>query len=300
MPGHANQVKAMAVPLRQELSVEVIDRALGELAGAGLVVWYEVEGRPILEFPRFERHQKGLRKKREAESNLPSSKVQRAQRVTTSLRSSSGVGPEQVRSTPDLLRPSEVKSSEVKDGSIQPPVEFSGDTLGREGINPEKAEREQLHPALQQTWLLVEPLLLAPHWHDGPQAVVLAGGKRVELGLERLKVDDLLHRTDGDASKILWAVCHAREIFGWDDTERYTLYWFDVGENWSRIEGAYHKALTDSGYTEDVRVRSPPPKPEGAERRNERQQELHAQLEQLRKQEKPQEPQDGLTTPTSV
>ena len=80
-----------------EVSAEEVDRCLSELAEAGLLLWYEVEGRPIIEFPRFERHQKGLRKDREAESIFPSSKVQKAQQLTTLLRSRSGVTPEFAR-----------------------------------------------------------------------------------------------------------------------------------------------------------------------------------------------------------
>jgi len=103
MPGHPSQVKGMACPMRRELTEQVVDRALGELAAAGLVAWYEVDGRPILEFPGFDVNQKGLRKDREAESRLQPPTTVGAQQ----LRTYSG-------STPDPLPPSEVKVSQGK------------------------------------------------------------------------------------------------------------------------------------------------------------------------------------------
>ena len=123
MPGHPNQVKAIACPLREKITIDAIDRCLSELAAAKLVTWYEVEGRAVLEFPGFQKHQKGLRKNREAESNLPSPKVHKAKRLTTLLRSNSGPDPDQ-------LRLSEVKGSEVKGSEVK------GDaSRAREGLS---------------------------------------------------------------------------------------------------------------------------------------------------------------------
>lgn len=139
MPGHPGQVKAIAVPLRVDMTPESVDRALGELAAVGLVEWYKVGGRPWLQFPGFTRHQKGLRKNREADSTIPE-RTDLASAIETVLGHSgvdpedSGVGPAQVRSkseetsqvvtghqvrsgsgvTPEDSRLSKVKSSQVK------------------------------------------------------------------------------------------------------------------------------------------------------------------------------------------
>lgn len=107
MAGHPAQVKALAAPLRSEITPEVVDRCLEELAAAGLVLWYEVEGRPYLRFSGFEKNQQGMRKDREAESQVPSPHHPESQQVTTVLRTNSGP-------TPVEVRPSEVKGSEVK------------------------------------------------------------------------------------------------------------------------------------------------------------------------------------------
>lgn len=105
LPGHPAEVKGTAVPLRPELTVLVVDRCLCELADAGLVEWYQVEGRPCLQFPGFEGNQKGLRKDREAASRIPPPTADGAQKITSLVRDS-GSTPDQVRtssgSTPEL------------------------------------------------------------------------------------------------------------------------------------------------------------------------------------------------------
>jgi len=110
MTGHPGQIKGLVVPLRAELDPIGVDRALGELAAAGLVVWYEVEGKPYLCFPGFQKNQKGLRAEREAASAIP--EPAKGRPITTVLRR-----------TPELSGQSEV---EVK---------------GSEGKNPERATR---------------------------------------------------------------------------------------------------------------------------------------------------------------
>lgn len=114
MPGHPSEVRGTAVPLRRGLSDLQVDVCLEELAKAGLVEWYEVNGRPCLQFPGFQRHQKGLRKEREADSRIPSPKVQAAQRITTVLRTNSGPTPEDSGSTPAEVEVKVEVKGEVK------------------------------------------------------------------------------------------------------------------------------------------------------------------------------------------
>lgn len=108
MTGHPGEVKAIAVPLREEMTPEVVDVCLGELATAELVLWYEVAGKPVLWFRGFATHQKGLRADREAPSKLPAPQDPNSKRLTTLLRTNSG----QLRSTPAEVKGSEVKSSQ--------------------------------------------------------------------------------------------------------------------------------------------------------------------------------------------
>jgi hypothetical protein len=112
--GNPKGLKAIVCPLRDELSHQKITHLLRELGEADLVVWYEVNGAKFLEFPTFARHQRGMKRDREAVSRIPSSKVKAAQRLAEKLpepaeelRTSSGL-------TPDFIPPSEVKESEVK------------------------------------------------------------------------------------------------------------------------------------------------------------------------------------------
>lgn len=105
MSGNPELIKATTCPLRPEIDSGSIPDLLRSLAGTGLVRWYEVEGRSVLAFPGFERHQVGLRRDREAASRYP---AWDSKNGTDLLRTNSG-------STPDLLRtssrPSEVKVS---------------------------------------------------------------------------------------------------------------------------------------------------------------------------------------------
>lgn len=111
LTGHPGEVKAKVCPLRANMTLEVVDACLGELARAGLVLWYEVDGKPALWFKGFTPHQKGLRAEREAASRLPSQQDPNLKRLTTVLRTNSG----ELRTTP-----AEVKASEVKASQEQP------------------------------------------------------------------------------------------------------------------------------------------------------------------------------------
>lgn len=71
MPGNPRTVKAIACPLRDELPIKGVEAALGELAQAKLIQWYEADGLEVVAFPQFRRHQRGLKTDREAPSKLP-------------------------------------------------------------------------------------------------------------------------------------------------------------------------------------------------------------------------------------
>ena len=90
--GHPGELKAMVVPVREEMTVEVIDRCLAELADAELVLWYEVDGRPALWFKGFVGNQKNARLEREAVSKLPPQNHPALQRISTFVRPLSGNG----------------------------------------------------------------------------------------------------------------------------------------------------------------------------------------------------------------
>lgn len=56
-------IKGKCFPLRERLTVKDIDAALTGLAGIGCIALYEVDGRPYLCFPNWEKHQQ-IRNKR--------------------------------------------------------------------------------------------------------------------------------------------------------------------------------------------------------------------------------------------
>jgi hypothetical protein len=119
--GNPKGLKAIVCPLRDELSHQKITHLLKELDEADLLVWYEVNGLRFLEFPGFSRHQKGMKKDREATSKIPSSKVKSAQRVIAKvsddknvLRPNSGVDQDLVRLSKVKESKGELSTSEVK------------------------------------------------------------------------------------------------------------------------------------------------------------------------------------------
>lgn len=71
MAGTPRTVKAIACPLRDEMTVTAVESALSELATARLIIWYRSEGTELISYPNFRRHQKGLIVAREAPSKLP-------------------------------------------------------------------------------------------------------------------------------------------------------------------------------------------------------------------------------------
>lgn len=118
MTGNPSLIKAAACPLRPEIAVLRIPELLRELVRERLVIWYEVAGKQCLAFPGFERHQRGLRKRREAPSKIPSS-------TDSAACVLAGADPAQVRLFAGL-RPPEVEG-EVE---VEPEAEAERATAG--------------------------------------------------------------------------------------------------------------------------------------------------------------------------
>lgn len=106
MTGNPELVRAQVCPLRPELTTEKVATLLAELAAVELVIWYEVGARQCLTFPGFDRHQKGLRKEREATSRIPPADSANAKPVVYSRPT-----PEDSGRTPAQCNAMEVKGS---------------------------------------------------------------------------------------------------------------------------------------------------------------------------------------------
>lgn len=109
MPGSPRTVKGIVCPLREDITAAQIETALAELHKVGLIVWYAVEGKQYVEFPKFRDHQRGARFAREGVSRLPASSREDAVMV-----------PDHSGSTPGVLPLSEVKRSEEKVAPVAP------------------------------------------------------------------------------------------------------------------------------------------------------------------------------------
>ncbi len=133
LDGDPDVVKGTVCPLRSEITAELVGTCLAELDSVGLIMWYDVDGRQVVWFPKFQEHQKGMRRDRERTSRLPSHESQGAKsvRATTSvsLPTSSGKSREDDGKRPPKLR--EVKSREVK-GSAAAEVRSSWVAEGSE------------------------------------------------------------------------------------------------------------------------------------------------------------------------
>lgn len=108
--GAPKAIKAMACPLRDDVTAEHVAAALEELVAAELIVWYRVGQQHFVEFPGFVNHQRGARLDREAPSRIPPPDGEGVEQV----RTYSGVTPPSRGEVAAELPLSEVKRSEVK------------------------------------------------------------------------------------------------------------------------------------------------------------------------------------------
>src|SRR5512139_1836274 len=86
-------LRSMLFPRRTDITIEQMETYILEWAMCGLIVWYEAAGDLWIHFPSFDKHQPGLRKDREAHSEIPDPASGTAPIL---LQSKSGVSPEQV------------------------------------------------------------------------------------------------------------------------------------------------------------------------------------------------------------
>jgi hypothetical protein len=116
MPGSAKAVKGIVCPLREDVKVKAVERALQELAAMELVDWYEVDGKQVLSFPNFRRHQQGLKPEREAPSKLPPpppSTGSRSGPAPDESGTEEGVGPPKVSKGKESISEGEVSVAVV-------------------------------------------------------------------------------------------------------------------------------------------------------------------------------------------
>lgn len=80
-------VRSMLFPRRDDVTIERMRAYIQEWADIGLIIWYEAKDDWYIFFPAFDRHNSGIRKDREAPSNIPSPEL---------VQSNSGVTQEQL------------------------------------------------------------------------------------------------------------------------------------------------------------------------------------------------------------
>lgn len=133
--GSPRALRSIVCPMRDDVSVADIEAAIRELAGVGLVLWYEAAGVKVLAFPKFAAHQRGARFDREAPSRLPApdtpgmrllagarDAMPRNSGAAPELaRDDSGVKPDEVRTGSAKVKGSQEKESEAKPRQVDAP-----------------------------------------------------------------------------------------------------------------------------------------------------------------------------------
>jgi hypothetical protein len=69
--GDPDEYAATVCPMKKDLTTEQIADCLREQAEEGLIYWYEVNGIPIVFYPKFEQHQDGLHKRTKSGHKYP-------------------------------------------------------------------------------------------------------------------------------------------------------------------------------------------------------------------------------------
>jgi hypothetical protein len=97
--GDPAMVRSMVFPRREDITVEMMEGYIQQWKDAGMIIWYEAKGDRFIWFPNFDKHQPGMRKEREPESEIPAPP---AEMMTAFIRQTSGNLPEESRENDGL------------------------------------------------------------------------------------------------------------------------------------------------------------------------------------------------------
>ena len=103
-------LRSMLFPRRSDISVEQMESYVIEWAIAGIIEWYEAAGDLWIHFVSFDKHQPGLRKEREAKSEIPEPESGATPEL---LLSYSGFSPDKIPLKLKEVKLNKVKLSEV-------------------------------------------------------------------------------------------------------------------------------------------------------------------------------------------
>lgn len=191
MTGNPDLVKARVCPLRPEITSGSVPDLLRQLAGAGLVRWYQVDGKQVLEFPGFKNHQRGFKFDREAASRYPASDCEGAIDL---LRTYSGPAPD--------LCGNESAQVEVE-------VEVEVEETKAKALDGEPSTDEDPEPDDAALFATVAPLVREHLWLSSRPPNRSFAGRPYDMGRE-LKAARLLAKRYGYA-KVVGAIPHARK-----------------------------------------------------------------------------------------
>ncbi len=128
LSGNVTLVKAVACPLRKDLSEKTIGKCLQELHDVGLIEWYTA-GKKVIRVCDFSKYQQGLRRDRENPSELPDPES----------GVDAGVIPQACGSDPALMRDGSgvSKSPSISLSTSEAEVEVKEQVEGKEKVEVE-------------------------------------------------------------------------------------------------------------------------------------------------------------------
>lgn len=189
--GNPKGIKGMCVSLRDEMTPEVIERSLGELADKGLIVWYRVKGSLFAYFPGFVNHQKGARLKREAASRFPSHKTSGVELVRPTSHHDSDEGGSNSATSPPKVRIREVKRSKAKRSQVKRSKEAPNAHASAVAV-PDKQHANGNGKPKRTTWLTP----FADAWQEmyGGKMSIEPATRPLKAACESLGAEETLRR----------------------------------------------------------------------------------------------------------
>lgn len=122
-------MRSLVFPRRIDVSAEQIEHCIREWAAAGLIHWYETAQDRWISFPQFAKNQRGLRKKREAKSEIPPPPAaDDGDPLPAEIRSNAGVDPQRSRPNGDN-DPEESRQKRTEIQGKRRPAELPAGTI---------------------------------------------------------------------------------------------------------------------------------------------------------------------------
>jgi hypothetical protein len=188
--GDPTNLRNKLFPRRDDITINQIEGYIKEWATIGLIQWYQANGDQWISFTNFDKHQLGLRKDREAPSNIP---------APINLDNNTVTTPQSLRSDSAVMRVNVIKGNVIKVNSEK----REGDKSNESAIvkNPgalkalEKFEKRKANGAADLAWLQESLRPLAQAFIDAsdilPTKSEYSGWRKFLMDLWEMGIDTI-------------------------------------------------------------------------------------------------------------